>query len=75
VERHIDGRFEPGVSRLPLRVANVPDAQGVQWAFDGKAIEAEADGYYTVSSAGTLSAVVTYADGSHETIVKEIVTE
>lgn len=75
VERHIDGRFEPGVSKLPLRVANVPDAESVQWAFDGKGVTVESDGYYTVTSAGTLAAVVTYADGSHETLVKEIVTE
>ncbi len=65
------GAFRRG-TRLPLRVLNAPDAESVVWKLDGKEISTDKDGYYVLDGNGDLSAEITYADGSKETICRTI---
>jgi len=59
---------------LSLRVYNAPDAQGVTWYFDGKAVTPGADGYWHISRSGELKAVISYGT-STEIISKQIVVQ
>ena len=74
VPRNLDGSFPQG-SKIPLRVFNAPGAQSVHWTLDGNAITPDADGYYTLRRSGTLRAKVEYADGTSETLLKEITVQ
>ena len=69
--RNLDGSFPAG-SKIPLRVYNAPGALRVHWTLDGGPIAPDADGYYTVRKSGTLRALIEYADGTSETLLKEI---
>ena len=70
VERRTDGSFPSG-TKIPLRVYNAPEAEGVRWYFDGKLVTPEADGYYTLTRSGLLKAVIFLPEGS-DVITKDI---
>ena len=72
-DRRADGSFTSGAP-LSLRVYNAPDADGVTWYFDGKAISPGADGYYHLTRSGELKAVISYP-GSTDIITKKIVVK
>ena len=74
VERGPDGSFAPDTP-IPLRVYNVPDADGVTWYFNGKKIDRGNDGYYHLTVSGELKAVVSYPSGSTDIITKKIVVK
>ncbi len=73
VTRGTGGTFAPDTP-IALRVYNAPDALGVAWYFDGKAISPGADGYYHLTRSGELKAVISYP-GSTDIIVKKIVVK
>lgn len=60
-------------SRIPLRVYNASDAATIYWTLDGKGIRIGKDGYYTLTSGGTLKAHLTWNDGRTEVLLKEII--
>jgi len=68
--RNKDGSFKAGTT-IPLVVYNSVDEK-VEWSFNGRQINAGADGLWTIPDSGTLKAEIRTADGSKETIVKEI---
>ncbi len=70
-DRKSDGSFNPG-AKIALKVFNAPDAEEVKWYFNGAEITVGEDGYWSVSSAGTLKAEVLMSDGSTEILLKEI---
>lgn len=59
-------------NKLPLRVCNAKGAQSVYWTMDGREISVGRDGYWHYSRSGRLKAVVDYADGTQEIMVKDI---
>ncbi len=59
-------------SKIPLRVRNCPEAVDVAWTLGSVKIAVASDGYYTVSSGGTLKATITYSDGTKEVITRRI---
>ena len=59
-------------SKIPLRVYNATDAEGVDWYFNGSPISTGPDGHYTLDTSGVLKAVVRYEDGSKDIIVKNL---
>ena len=59
-------------NKIPLRVMNAQGATGVSWTLGGRSISVGADGYYEIRSAGTLKAVVDYADGTQDIIIREV---
>ena len=59
-------------NKIPLRVMNAQGARSVEWSLNGRSIAVGADGYYEIRSAGTLRAVVHYADGTQDIIVREV---
>ncbi len=63
----------PAGGRLPLRVYNAGDAAEITWTFNGKAVTAGADGYFTVENGGILKAHIQWEDGSEDIIEKEII--
>lgn len=71
VRRNPDGSFPAGC-RLPLRVYNAVGAEEVVWTLDGKVINPDASGYYTLTKGKVLKAVVYWKDGSRDIIMKEI---
>ena len=73
VERGNGGSFAPGAP-LSLRVYNAPEADGVRWYFDGKAITPGADGYYHLTRSGVLKAVISFPDGT-DIITKQIIVK
>lgn len=66
-----DGSFSKD-GRIPLQVFNAPDTERIEWYFNGKAISEGPDGYFTLPGSGTLKARIHSADGSINTIIKEI---
>ena len=70
-DRNSDGTFNAG-AKLALRVFNATDAAEVKWYFNGSEISVGADGYWRVTSSGTLRAEVLMNDGSTEVLIKEI---
>ena len=72
--RNLDGSFPAG-SQIPLRVYNASDVQNVRWTLDGRAITPDADGFYTLRQSGVLRAQIEYADGTSETLLKEIIVQ
>ncbi|MCD8312725.1 MAG: M6 family metalloprotease domain-containing protein [Bacteroidales bacterium] len=66
-----DGSFTTG-TKAPLRVWNATDADSVEWKLGTSDIEVGDDGYYELSTAGTLKATVTYKDGTTEIITRKI---
>lgn len=70
-DRNSDGTFNAW-AKLALRVFNATDAAEVKWYFNGREISVGADGYWRVTSSGTLKAVVLMNDGSTEVLIKEI---
>ncbi len=70
-ERNVNGSFPVG-AKIPLRVFNADNPVKTLWSFNGRAVEADENGFFVVERAGTLKAVVHYEDGSTETIIKEI---
>lgn len=71
VRRNPDGSFPSGC-RLPLRVYNAIGAEQVTWMLDGRTINTDASGYYTLTGGRLLKAVIYWEDGSRDVIVKEI---
>ena len=72
-KRGDDNSFIKGES-FPLRVNNASDAKKIVWKFNGKEIKS-ADGYYTVTSDGTLKAEIYHEDGSKTIVIKEIIAK
>ena len=71
--RGTDGSFAPDTP-LPLRVYNAPEADGVSWYFDGKAITPGPDGYWHVARSGELKAVI-HRGGETEVITKKMIVK
>jgi len=69
--RNSDGSFPTG-THLPLRVYNVPDGVSVSWRFNGEAIVPGADGYFTPTKSGRLTAILHESDGSETLLQKTI---
>ena len=69
--RNVDGSFPEG-SKLPLRVFNATDVAEVQWTLNGTPVAPDADGLFTLRYGGVLRAKILYADGTSETLLKEI---
>ena len=59
-------------NKIPLRVMNAQGAKSVEWTLGGRSVSVGPDGYYEIRSAGTLKAVVNYADGTQDVIVREV---
>ena len=59
-------------NNIPLRVMNAQGATGVAWTLNGRGITPGSDGYYEIRNAGTLKAVVSYADGTQDIIIREV---
>ena len=59
-------------NKIPLRVMNAQGATGVAWTLNGRGIAPGTDGYYEIRNAGTLKAVVSYADGTQDIIIREV---
>lgn len=72
IEKDEDGAIAKG-TKHPLWVYNSYEAADIRWYFNGKEIERGPDHYYYLNESGSLKAIVTYEDGSTDTIVKEIV--
>ena len=70
-KRNNDGSFAPG-SRIPLQVFNAAGVEKVSWYWNGRKVEAEADGLFSIPGSGTLKAEVYLQDGSVDYIEKEI---
>ncbi|MCR5351150.1 MAG: immune inhibitor A [Bacteroidales bacterium] len=70
--RNADGSFPIG-GKIPLRIFNAPDVVEVHWTMDGKPIAPGQDGFYVLQSGGELRAKIRYADGTSETLLKQIV--
>lgn len=70
-QRNDDGSIVKG-SSIPLRVNNASEYDSIDWFFDGRRISADTEDCYTIYSSGTLKAVVRYADGTSDIIIKEI---
>ena len=73
IERGAGGTFAPDTP-IPLRVYNAPNANGVDWFFDGRPVAPGADGYYHLTRSGELKAIVSLPEGK-ETITKKIVVK
>lgn len=74
LDKNSDGSFPKG-SKIPLKVFNVQGCTSISWQFNGKDISTGANGYYTLTSGGTLKAIVNYAGGAREIIEREIITK
>lgn len=72
--RNKNGTFIKG-SKYPLYVYNSSAAERVEWYFNGDKAGTDENGFFTIDSEGELRAVLHYADGSSDMIVKEIVFE
>ena len=70
-ERDEDGNFTYGTP-VPLRISNLVNSENVVWLFNGRIIETGPDGFYQIRQSGTLTAKVSYIDGSIDIISKEI---
>lgn len=70
--RRDDGTYLPG-SRLRLRVRNAPDAEGINWTFNGGRIFPDAEGLWAIPGTGTLKATLVRNDGSKDIIEKKII--
>ncbi len=64
-----DGSFYKG-AKVPLRVYNAVNAADVEWKLGSSTIEVGSDGYYELTSNGTLKATITYEDGTKEIITR-----
>lgn len=73
-QRNVDGSFPVG-SKIPLRVFNATEVEEVRWSMDGRTIQPEADGNYTLRRSGLLAARIFHTDGTTETIYKEITVQ
>lgn len=71
VSREDDGSFARG-TKLPLRIYNATGLQEVKWYYNGIRIFPAADGFWQISSGGTLKVEAWYSDGSCEIIQKNI---
>ena len=72
IKTNSDGTLPPG-TKLPLRLCNATDAAEISWEFNGQPTAPEGDGYLTVTKGGVLKAHIIWEDGSHETVMKEII--
>lgn len=70
-DRDSEGYFVWG-SQMPLRVFNARNCARVSWTFEGRDIEDDGSGYWTVKNDGLLKAYIDYQDGSSEIISKRI---
>lgn len=70
-KRNSDGSIAAG-SIIPLRVCNAPTADGVTWYFGSRQIMVGSNGYYTITSSGTLRAEVHWKNGSKDIIERKI---
>ena len=66
-----NGAYASG-TEIPLHVNNAQGTDGVDWYLGSSAISPAGNGYYPLTKAGTLKAVVTYKDGTKDIIIKEI---
>lgn len=73
-DRTPSGALQKGTA-IPLRVYNAVEAESISWFFEGNPVTTEMDGYYHVYESGILKAVVRYADGSSDVLVKYLVVE
>ena len=73
-DRNPDGSFKPG-AKIFLRVINARDAEEIRWYFNSIEIHADEYGKFMIRGNGTLKSVLTYADGSSDIIMKELVVE
>ncbi|MCD8208452.1 MAG: M6 family metalloprotease domain-containing protein [Bacteroidales bacterium] len=64
-----DGSFYTG-TKIPLRVYNATNAADVSWMLGSTSIVVGNDGYYELTSTGTLKATITYEDGTKEVITR-----
>lgn len=71
VKRNDDGSFNAG-SMFPLIVFNASKVQNVEWRIDDETVEPQASGYFPISKSCTLTARITYVDGTMDIIQKEI---
>ena len=69
--RNADGSFSEG-SRFPLRVYHLPEGYSVSWRFNGEPVTPAADGYFTPSESGTLTAILHEPDGTQTLLQKQI---
>ena len=69
--RNKDGSFIKG-ARFPLYVHNATDAEEIRWYFNDCPALTDSDGFFTITTDGTLRAEVTWADGTTDVIVKEL---
>ncbi len=58
--------------RLPLRVYNAEGVEYVNWTFNGRSVRPGTDGYFHLPSSGVLRALVHYASGEEEILVKHL---
>ncbi len=65
-----DGSFYKG-TKIPLRVYNATTAADVTWMLGSFTIEVGKDGYYELTTDGTLKATITYEDGTTEVITRK----
>jgi len=72
VSRNDDGTFAKG-AKLPLVIYNAAEAAEISWEYNGKPINRQGDGYYSVMESGILKAHVIWDDGAEDTIIKEII--
>ena len=68
-----DGTFQKG-ARFPLYVYNSNGAESISWYFGDRPAATDSEGYFTLTSDGTLRAEINWPDGTTDVIVKEIVT-
>lgn len=57
---------------IALRVYNATDAEEIRWTFEGKHIEASANGYFNITESGQLKAYIYWEDGSLDILEKNI---
>lgn len=70
-ERNSDGSFPRG-AQIPLVVYNAREAVKVSWSYNAIPMQYDGSEYFTVSSDGTLRAIIDYKDGTRDVIYKKI---
>ena len=71
VRRNSDGSFPKGTG-LPLRLFNATSAEDISWFYGTRAVTTDLSGFFHPTSSGTLKAVITWKNGTTETILKQI---
>lgn len=71
LRRNENGSFPTGC-KLPLLVGGASDVSHVEWYFNEQSVHPGENCWFTPSGSGHLKAKITYADGSHDVLVKYI---